>query len=245
MRRTANALAVAQALLADPDAQHYGYPLSKTSGVRSGRLYPMLSRMLDNGWLVDGWEDAAETRQRQRPARRYYQLTETGRGALRDFVEGCGGKPTGKTPASIRLARLYSVGPPDECWPWSGQSDADTYGQFRLDDGTLTGAHRAVYESRVGPIPPGLTLDHLCRNPPCVNPAHLEPVTQAVNNERKPVIVAARCRNNHELTPDNVVLRQGGRKRTCRECERARRRRWRGSPSGQEIDGYVSTVVDD
>jgi hypothetical protein len=45
-------------------------------------------------------------------------------------------------------------------------------------------AHRAMYEFMVGPIPEGLELDHLCRNPPCVNPGHLEPVTRQENMRR-------------------------------------------------------------
>lgn len=87
VRRTANALAVAAALLERPDAQHYGYDLGKRARVRSGRLYPMLSQMLEAGWLVDGWEDPATIRER-RPPRRYYQLTIDGRAKLAAFVEG-------------------------------------------------------------------------------------------------------------------------------------------------------------
>ena len=73
---TASLLEVAQALLDDPQGRHWGYALSKASGVRSGVLYPILTRMLDDGWLDDGWEehDAA----RKRPPRRYYKITEDG-----------------------------------------------------------------------------------------------------------------------------------------------------------------------
>lgn len=88
VRRTANALAVAAALLDQPDAHHYGYNLGKRSGVRSGRLYPMLSQMLAVGWLTDGWEDAEATRREGRPPRRYYLLTDTGRAQLAAFMEG-------------------------------------------------------------------------------------------------------------------------------------------------------------
>jgi PadR family transcriptional regulator PadR len=87
MRRTANTLAVAAVLLADPDSRHYGYDLRKRSGVRSGRLYPMLSRMLAEKWLTDGWEDPATLADR-RPPRRYYQLTADGRTQLAEFLEG-------------------------------------------------------------------------------------------------------------------------------------------------------------
>jgi PadR family transcriptional regulator PadR len=44
-------------------------------------LYPMLTRMLDQNWLIDGWEDPA-TIQDKRPPRRYYELTDAGRVAL-------------------------------------------------------------------------------------------------------------------------------------------------------------------
>ncbi len=66
------------ALLEDPTGKHWGYELSKQTGVRSGVMYPMLTRMLDEGWLTDGWEDEAIIREK-RPARRYYELTDEGR----------------------------------------------------------------------------------------------------------------------------------------------------------------------
>jgi PadR family transcriptional regulator PadR len=77
MRTTRHLVMVAMALLDDPTGRHWGYELSKRSGVRSGVLYPMLTRMLDQGWLTDGWEDP--TTIRGRPPRRYYELTDIGR----------------------------------------------------------------------------------------------------------------------------------------------------------------------
>lgn len=74
------------ALMEEPTAQHWGYDLSKRSGVRSGVLYPLLTRMLDEGWLSDGWEDP-ETLDRKRPPRRYYELTDTGRLELGGIVQ--------------------------------------------------------------------------------------------------------------------------------------------------------------
>lgn len=87
MQRTKAQLDVARELLGDPDARWWGYDLSKRARVRSGVLYPMLTRMLADGLLVDGWEDPATIRER-RPPRRYYQLTDTGRAKLAAFVEG-------------------------------------------------------------------------------------------------------------------------------------------------------------
>ena len=77
MRRTKPLIAVAVALMADSAGQHYGYLLSKESGVRHGVLYPILRRMLEEGWLTDGWEDPAIAA--GRPPRRYYELTDRGR----------------------------------------------------------------------------------------------------------------------------------------------------------------------
>ena len=78
MRRTRALVKVAAALMADPDGRHWGYQLWRQSGVRSGVMYPVLYRMLDQGWLSDGWEDQPGGR----PARRYYEITDTGRAAL-------------------------------------------------------------------------------------------------------------------------------------------------------------------
>lgn len=69
-----------------------------------------------------------------------------------------------------------------ECWIWTGKTSVRGYGVFRS---TQQYAHRYAYESRVGPIPPGLTIDHLCRVTNCVNPTHLEPVTRAENTRRE------------------------------------------------------------
>lgn len=77
MRKTHALVQVAIALLDNPTGQHWGYGLSRRSGVRSGVLYPMLTRMLDQDWLTDGWEDPT-TIQDKRPPRRYYELTSKG-----------------------------------------------------------------------------------------------------------------------------------------------------------------------
>jgi PadR family transcriptional regulator, regulatory protein PadR len=73
---------VALALMQDADARHWGYDLSKQSGVRSGVMYPLLGRMLDEGWLDDGWEEQSQVGRSKRPPRRYYELTDAGRVAL-------------------------------------------------------------------------------------------------------------------------------------------------------------------
>ena len=66
---------VLRAFLADPSAPRYGYDLMKASGLPSGTLYPMLSRLQEQGLVTSAWE-AAEAG--GRPPRRYYRLTEEG-----------------------------------------------------------------------------------------------------------------------------------------------------------------------
>jgi PadR family transcriptional regulator PadR len=66
------------------DGRIWGYALSKTSGVRSGVLYPQLDRMMGEGWLEDHWEPQEEVK--KRPPRRYYTLTDEGRTNLGSVV---------------------------------------------------------------------------------------------------------------------------------------------------------------
>lgn len=82
------------------------------------------------------------------------------------------------------LARFWSkIAKTETCWLWTGTLHGSGYGQF-WDGSVITGAHRASYELLVRPIPEGLTIDHLCRVPACVNPVHLEPVTASENSRR-------------------------------------------------------------
>lgn len=71
----------------------------------------------------------------------------------------------------------------ESCWLWTPPPNAKGYGQFG-DRGKMHVAHRWSYAHFKGPIPPGLVLDHLCEVKLCVNPDHLEPVTQSENVRR-------------------------------------------------------------
>lgn len=75
---------------------------------------------------------------------------------------------------------------PDGCWIWTASTCHEGYGRFNANDIDLpsTLAHRIAYTWLVGPIPAGLTLDHLCFVTNCVNPEHLEPVTNGENVRR-------------------------------------------------------------
>jgi PadR family transcriptional regulator PadR len=80
MRITTALVQVAMVLMLEPDERHWGYELAKASGVRSGVMYPILRRMMEEGWISDGWENPNEVE--GRPPRRYYTVTDKGRAAL-------------------------------------------------------------------------------------------------------------------------------------------------------------------
>lgn len=109
------------------------------------------------------------------------------------------------------------------CWEWLGSLSEAGYGNFHLDGRTQL-AHRVVYEILVSKIPEGLVLDHLCRNPKCVNPDHLEVVTQGTNLTRGlQSALKQACPQGHSWgIPRNVKTLKTG-SRYCAECARVRR----------------------
>lgn len=107
---------------------------------------------------------------------------------------GCSGQPSEGRKYVNRHHRRLPIGMdeyrfwertsilPNGCMAWQG-AKRKGYGRYNNHGHNMT-AHIYAYEQSIGPIPEGLDLDHLCRNRSCVNPAHLEPVTRAVNLRR-------------------------------------------------------------
>lgn len=130
-----------------------------------------------------------------------------------------------------------------KCWLWTGARSKAGYGQFRpVCSGKSHATHRYAYELLVGPIPDGLTLDHLCHNADnscrggsdcphraCVWPDHLEPATRGENVLRGVGLPAQNARKTHCVRghPFNLAntYRAANGYRMCRACCRIRARR--------------------
>lgn len=152
------------------------------------------------------------------------------------------GPGAGKTREELFWAKVDKNGPipihcPElgACWLWTAATIRGGYGAFWRGD-QHRAAHRFSYERLIGPIPKGLTLDHLCRRPPCVNPRHLQPVTEQVNILRgtSPAAMNAiktHCIRGHALDGANLRVSPEG-YRVCRTCQRDAMREHRARQRG-------------
>jgi len=152
-------------------------------------------------------------------------------------VRGTTDLPVLPTVAERFWAKVNKSGPIPEfnpslgnCWDWTASCNESRggYGQFDLDRRTRK-AHAVSWELSVGPIPDGLIMDHLCRRHVCVNPSHLEPVTDGENFHRGMHLnaIAIRtgvCRWGHEQTPENTVVFPSHPEGMCLPCIERRNR---------------------
>jgi hypothetical protein len=125
------------------------------------------------------------------------------------------------------------------CWVWTAGKDNNGYGRFHLRQSNRTAyAHIWAYKKIVGEIPDGLELDHLCRNPSCCNPKHLEPVTHYENFIRgeSPLVknaIKTHCKRGHIFDEKNTRIGKHG-ERICRPCMKAHMRAFR---KGEKLHG--------
>lgn len=131
-----------------------------------------------------------------------------------------------KRPAAERFRNGFDV--VDECWIWRGAKSDKGYATFRDDSGKKVAVHRWAYERAFGPVGEGLVLDHLCRNPGCCNPAHLEAVTNSTNvlRGKRSALKSAptECKHGHAY-PGNERRDKHGH-RSCKECARINGRKY-------------------
>lgn len=137
---------------------------------------------------------------------------------------------TGKRNRPLIDRLMERVDAEGDCWIWIGRIGPNGYGIFSADGQGRRGkpavvAHRMVWGELVGDIADGLELDHLCRNRPCVNPDHLEPVTRTENVRRGMAGAIKRakthCAQGHQYTPENTYTYGPQNFRGCRTCRRA------------------------
>lgn len=132
-----------------------------------------------------------------------------------------------------RFMTKVSRDPLTGCWNWTAYVQPNGYGVFGVGSRTDNSrrrvlTHRWSYEHFVGPIPAGLTIDHLCRNRRCVNPEHLQVVTYRTNLLRGDTITARHaaattCPQGHPYSEINTYVHPEG-ERVCRTCHRERGR---------------------
>lgn len=104
-----------------------------------------------------------------------------------------------------------------DCWNWQSAKDKFGYGFIRIK-GKNRKAHRVAYTLIKGHIPKGLVIDHLCQNTSCVNPKHLEAVTNKEN------LLRISIRRHAILGHKPRWSRWKNQNRTCLECKNLR---WR------------------
>lgn len=106
------------------------------------------------------------------------------------------------------------------CWEWQAAKKSG-YGYYK-SSGKTGRAHRIAYAILVAPIPDSLVCDHLCENKGCVNPNHIEPVTDRINIMRGPAPSSmnakkTHCIRGHKFEPGSYYSSQGW--RDCKKCK--------------------------
>ena len=122
-----------------------------------------------------------------------------------------------------RISKRITIHPDTGCWLFPSHHK-DGYSRIKIA-GKTSLVHRAVFTYCRGPIPHGLTLDHVkawgCTFHSCCNPSHLEPVTHQINISRGFFATKEHCKRGHPFTTENTLILSTG-SRACRACARIR-----------------------
>lgn len=102
------------------------------------------------------------------------------KGGLRDYCKNCGNRPRQKKGNKLEQVFEKYIIDENNCWIWQGVKDKFGYGIFYYQQSGYR-AHRIAYHLTKGTITDRKVIDHLCRNKSCINPDHLEAVSQLEN----------------------------------------------------------------
>lgn len=137
-----------------------------------------------------------------------------------------------REPESVRFPRYVAPANENGCLLWLGGSNG-RYGLFALSmiDGKQVkiGAHVWAWEQANGPVPEGMTINHICRVTKCVNVGHMELLTITDNNRYRAKAIT-HCPQNHPYSGSNVIYKKnahGNYQRICRTCRNEANRRKR------------------
>lgn len=141
--------------------------------------------------------------------------------------------PDFKTSDTItsRWRKYVGTVPRWACWPWQGSSNSGGYGYYHVgmesSRGVMHYAHRVMFMLYVDSIPDGANIDHICHNPPCVNPDHLRAISPCQNTHHSDTHHAVKdeCIRGHPFDSENTYVytdSRGYEHRQCRECQRRR-----------------------
>jgi len=152
--------------------------------------------------------------------------------------------PRKPTPIKERFMQRFVKDEKTKCWNWISTKDYNGYG--KISEGAANSpdrkqwlAHRLSYTLFRGAIPEGMFIDHLCRNPSCVNPNHLEVVTNKENLHRGNNHQLTHCKKGHELVDGNILYEKypWGLGRRCKLCRDANRKE-RDAKNRDSLNAY-------
>ncbi len=146
-----------------------------------------------------------------------------------------------------RFNEKWESVPESGCWIWIAACDSSGYGAIGVNY-SMKGAHRVSYELFIRAIPDGMQLDHVCRVRCCVNPNHLESVTQLENvrrgNSGKFYADKTHCPQGHPYSGDNLCIEKGGGRR-CKICKKEtdRKQKAKNAPPINKEDRDMRDVM--